>query len=1211
MLRKSFHGWLATLCVAVGILASRCVAQDIANAPWDPGFEQGVKWWGRTVREQGKIIFRADAGQPGGEDAGVSIGPGLGISGSGGLVMESSSRQQYFAFVNCRTAFPVQEKRRYVLECSYNGDIASGWAGMEVRFRGDCRLSGEILQCRKNWPKQEMLRSPRIKGSTHGQWQTMRFPFLVPDGAEGVAVTFIGFDLSGRVAFDDLKLRLDEGKAAIPHLGTQPDWLASLPSEDFLRRSVQLTDFIDVKSRKLAEEQTVVHLGMGQDTLYGVILLHHPHRAIPTVQPLPRDSGGIFTRESIEFFISQVGGGTSPYYHFAMDTAGSLYDAQESMRTWDSAMQVASTELDAERSQIRFALPLRDLGFQEADRGLVQFQFRLNFCRNHRDGQGKVGSSWAPVDFSFHEIDRFPVLQGDGQDYGQVISGLFLMQEQATGIQEDRFWKTDRRIYRELFSDTPTSNGVVSIWCFPVKSTNLVNALQYGYQYSLAEILEEYRKYRLHPHVWMKPPTPDDSIAPVESWCRQTGLGAMVYFSYWGNGCTALYNDKVADKLFQELEEYLERHKGAVMGVHLGDECLSVFEESFINRARNPKQAARAATPEFQEALRRVRDEYGYGRFGLPSSLQAENEPFQWLATRKFIIDRMLQFQERLYGITRRYSQADGTHLLCQTATGREQTHLFHPERFAPWCDLVALQSNPARLHRLAFMAKFMTDLSQGKPVSAVDHLEHLYGAFGAEKTAACLSQLARGGVTGLIRWGADHINGRRLKNGSIFCRYGHRPRWNTLNETSLVFSQMPRLRFPRPEYAVLLSQDSALSKRANSLPEDEAFFGLAGPAVGTWFQYISDIGLLEGRARLEEWRAVFIVKGQILDPKVTAMVERYLNQGGTVICLDTEFASFAPDGTDTTGTVAKLFGAVPEPLRGVICYRLLPGTDIPGCASFEKGLSTFGGGKVALRPTETAVSVLAKFENGLPVVTMKRYPQGGRAILCSLPPFFAMSEDSEWKRCAETVFRQCGISVKQDIWDFHFPFEPEHRPDFSQVCLTGNHFYWWRNQPTAGPNVQLDGAEYSLSLPPDHLKGQGHSLVFPLPQGNLTNREAAFEAGDLSNRKNAALIKAGKLSLEQFADTWTTSEGLRIRFRFPKPVKAQRLKLFFQGVLPPFEVRTSGGLASSPGQQTDQVLCHETSLDGTPTDFLEIALGKQQAEGKLILSEVEIWGQE
>ena len=60
-----------------------------------------------------------------------------------------------------------------------------------------------------------------------------------------------------------------------------------------------------------------------------------------------------------------------------------------------------------------------------------------------------------------------------------------------------------------------------------------------------------------------------------------------------------------------------------------------------------------------------------------------------------------------------------------------------------------------------------------------------------------------------------------------------------------LVFSQMPRLRFPRPEYAVLLSQDSALSKRANSLPEDEAFFGLAGPAVGTWFQYISDIGLL------------------------------------------------------------------------------------------------------------------------------------------------------------------------------------------------------------------------------------------------------------------------------------------------------------------------------------------------------------------------------
>ena len=803
------------------------------------------------------------------------------------------------------------------------------------------------------------------------------------------------------------------------------------------------------------------------------------------------------------------------------------------------------------------------------------------------------------------------MLHGDGTKYGQVISGLFLQKAQAENKSDDRFWKTDRNLYRELFSSTPNPNGIVSIWSSPLKQENLINALQYGYQYSREEILAEYGKYHLHPHVWQVPSNPSDRIEVAEDWCRKTGLGAMVYFGYWQENCAAIYDDAAADRLFAGLERYLKKHEGAVMGVHLGDECFCIYETAFIRRAcsKDPKQRKRAASPAFQQALRTIREQYGYGKFGIPSSPTADNEPFNWIAMRKFILARMLKFQQKLFEITRKYRQADGRPLICQTPTGREQMHLLQPERFAQWCDIVALQSNPARMHQHAFMAKFMTDLSLGKPVSAVDHMENLYGSFGPEKTAAGLSQLARGGVTGLIRWGADHINGKRGKNSSIFCRYGHPARWNTLNDISLKFHEMPLLKFPKPDYAVLLSQDTFLSQRSNTLPDDEAFFGLVGPAAGSWFKYISDIGLMDGKVRLEDWKTVVIVKGTIMDPKIAAALENYLNNGGSIICFDPEVASFSPDGNSTRQWADRIFGVSRTAASGVVCYRIHPDLKWFPDSSFKNGLPTYGVSKYMLRP-EPGTEILARFENGKAAATMKVYPQGGRAILCTLPPGFAMSENPEWIRFALSVLRQSGISVKHNIWNFNFPFEPEKRPVFDSVCLTGNHFYWWRNQPVKEPNVQLKNAFYTLSSAPDHLKGSSPSLKFAFENGNLTNRLSAFEAGDLYNRRNAQLVKSGKLKLSQFADTWSDPDSLKIRFQFPKKVNIRRIRLFYQGSLPPFVVKTAVGTVKNPERTTDQVMCQEVSLSGGSTDFLEIIFGRNTKPGKLTLSEIEIWGE-
>lgn len=1199
---------LTAICGSLLMLLSVAYASEgknIVNAPWDPGFEQGSRWWGRVVRSK-KTVYAEKSAKA--NIPGVQIAAGEGLEGSGGLSINNAEMPQYFAFVTNRSYFPVKAKQRYIIEFSYNANIGTGSARAEIAFRENCKMVKGRLQSGKKRPEKEKIKTPWIKGSTGGQWQNVRIPFTVPDGVNGIGLSFVAYNFSGKISFDNLNIYPDDGKLYIPYIGNAADKLDEF-SADFMKKAVKLNDFTHSKVGKLVEEPTEVYLGLSTDALHGAILLHHPGRKLSAGEKLPHDGNQVFLRDVIEFFITQVGGAESPYYQFAMDSVGSLYDGQGTSADWNSSIKTKVLNLKPGLTVIRFALPLKDLGFTEADRGLVKFQWKLNFCRTHRPaGKAKYSSTWAPIGHSFHEIGKFPMLLGDGKNHGQVLSGLFLKQIMQNKEPEDYFWRTDRKLYKELFSDKPNPNGIVSIWAQPLKSRNITNALQYGYKYSRKDVLDEYKKYKLNPHVWQSQPTADDRIDIVRDWCRETGLGAMVYFQYWGDSCAALYDDKVADKIFNSLEKYLEKNKGAVKGVHLGDECMSIYETAFLRRAVNPKAKDRKR-PEFQRALKRIKEEFGYGKYGAPSSMTTDDEPFNYLAMRKFIISRMLEFQERLYKITRKYTQPNGKPLVCQTATAREQMHLLYPERFSKWCDVVALQSNPARLHRHVFMAKYMTDLSLGKPVSAVDHLEHLFGSFGPEKVAACMSQLARGGVTGLIRWGYDHIGGQRGKNNTLYCGNGHLPRWNTLNDISLKFKEMPLLKFPEPSYAVLLSQDTFLTKRSNTLTEDEAFMGLVGPGAGTWFKYISDSALLDGKARLEDWKAVVIVRGSVLEPRVVAMLEKYLANGGKVICFDPEIASFAPDGTATDASRNAIFGTESVPVKGTVYYRVVPDGKQLGIKTDKNGLTTYGISKYTFNPAKDT-AVIARFEDGKAAATIKRYPNGGFAVLCALTPISSMSENSAWVNFAIGLFKKFGVPVKHDIWNFHFPFEPEKRPVFDSLCLTGNNSYWWRNQPVKTANAQLADAEYTLSVAPDHLQNQKTPLKFSFKNGNLTNRLDAYETGDIYSPRNKNLVKSGKLGIHKFADTWSKARAMKIDFRFGQRVKVQKVRLFYHGVLPAFTVKTAKGTVKSAEKFTDQVLCVELDVAKGETDFLEINFADPSGNGKLILSEIEIWGE-
>ena len=1157
------------------------------NKKWNPEFEEGAKWWKDVSAPNGKF------------SPGVRFDPSAGENNSGGFVLDNPKNN--WSGIFARTIYMVEPGQSYLLEVRYKSAMTGGRAGVVLRFWSGCVQKGLWAEGKKRLDV--ILRSPKITKSTNGNWVTLRFPFTVPKEANGVHLEISGSGLRGSIVFDDVKLTLDRGDFAIPYLDKAPEFQGK-PNPEFQKKAVKLSDFVSFPSGAIAKEKTEVYLAMTGSTLFGTALLYHPGRDVNTPLKKKYDDRSVFRNESIEFFITQTGRTNNPYYHFVFDTAGNILDGQEMSSAWNSKCKAWGGKVSKDCSLIQFMIPLKDIGYDEnSERGLVKLLWKINISRNHSSGK-RVYSTWTPLRTSFHEISRFRMFYGEGKNYGQVLSGIAL--PDGTGDDgdsaDDIYWKTSKRLYKELFTNETPFQGKnsVTVWHHPTHPKNISNALQYGYQYSIDEILEEYKKYNIHPDIRLSG-TPQE----VLDWCKKTGIGAMVYFGYYNHDYKAVYDPGIRKKIVDELDEFLKKHDGMIMGVRLGDEVLSHYDRSLIRKSHNPAYKNDIV---FQKTLERIKRDYGYGKFSIPSSEKSDDEPFQWLAVRKYCIDVMIELQKELFRLSRKHRQPDGQPLVCKSFGGTEWMHLTQPSRFAAYVDVMNVQSNPQFPQRPAFMAKYMKDLT-GKPVWGICHTENTYGSFGTEKTAAIFSQLARGGATGLEHWPADWRGHTAMRGGTVFCRYGHRPRWETTLEISKAIQTMPLLKFPKEDFAFFLSNDTALSKRWNHLNEEENLFSLLGPAAGTWFRFISDTQIQYGTAKLTDWNIIVIAKAHILDPKLAEKFQEFLRKGGTLICLDPEIFRYAPDAANTSHLAKEIFGTEKVSIENSANLKLKL-SDHPVWNGMKKTITPpiLGSAKYKLIPADNT-SVLATFSDGSAAVTMKTYPGGGKAILSAVPPIRAYADNSEWISLVKHVARKNNCAVDNDIWNFNFPYTPEKKPVFSQICLTGNHFYWWRNKPVKEANSESQRGTYSVTLLPDHLIKTKHNGVFPFGKGNLTNRLSALTAGDIAHDGNRKLVKSGQLRMDMFADTWSDPAAFDTKFRFDKNVCPTELVLFWQGELPDFTIKFPNGKEiRCKGETTTQVLKRSIPLPGTRINELTVSFDKRKNGNKLTLSEVEIW---
>ena len=1162
-------------------LALSLFALENLRGKHDPGFERGTDW--RTmVKGDPHSFFSKDAG----------------IDGSGAAVV--SSKEETSSGFFAQGFVPIVGGRKYTVEARFKGTVKSGYAYIAAALWEKTRGTSQLPESRRV----STIESPAITECSPDIWSSVHITLTAPEECNGIHIHLGTKEFIGTIAFDNVAVYELDDTISIPQL-SQPPVLDGKLDESFAKEATRFTDFMQfpLQKGKLSAEQTEVYVGMTPVYLYAAYLLHHAANRTLKGAMHQRDDGALFNDEdSIELFVTPMAT-EDACCHIAMNAYGAIYDALDGNANWDATIEVAAGKLDDSCDVIEFRVPLKELGYNHAvDAGIVPLDFKMSFCRNISGVQGEHYTTWSRLLGRFEEPQNFRRFKGLGTDCGRNCSERYWRRENVRDIVEKKAeicWQVEKPLYEELISGKshPEHGEGAYIWTRPLEAINISFGLQYGFAYSKADILKEYEKHRLHSF------THYSGIKGMAEWSRETGVGQCLYFPYFIEDWSAPYKPDVYQKMYDITRKTLEENPDAVWGISLGDEAFEWLLYHFIDNANDPKKLE--ASPELREAVRVVKEQYGFGKYGVPTASKGTpKERFEWLATKNYMFARTQAMQRDLYKLCQEY-RFRGKPLVCISGDPMGGLNVVQQQsRDRNYCDVFTGQvvPTPSRWRQnLCFTTKVLKDFT-GKSVWPCAHVEPYSRSNDVLTTIEYLSQVARGGGSGLQIWNYDLANDNRRMCNTCFDYYGHRPRWETIMDVVDRFCKMGQLRFPKDEMAIYLSTDTFSCYRDPPCETSEALFTFAGPSSGAWFKFISGTQLRDKEIRLNDWKVILFANADVEYVGNQQAFLDYVKNGGTLVCFDPKAFSFNEDGTETAANREELFGAKSVSANQYGGFRFVENALSAG---ISKEVFYHASSAYRLEPMPET-KVLATASDGSVAATIKEYPGGGRAVLFTMAPRNTHVESGSWRRMMRQFIINLGIAVDQDIWRFKFPATAETEPVFTESCLTGNYFYWHLNRPVKAANALCADGFYTYTLPPD---GDEPGRKYSFPEGNLCNRFKATELGDYYNRKNKKLLDEGKLSTRMFFDTWKKGDAFEIAVDLGRKAELSTLKLFFSGNLPAVTATLDDGVVfTAEGEETNEVHLLEIPLNAA-SKTIKLAIPARQPGKKLILSEMEIWG--
>lgn len=474
-----------------------------------------------------------------------------------------------------------------------------------------------------------------------------------------------------------------------------------------------------------------------------------------------------------------------------------------------------------------------------------------------------------------------------------------------------------------------------------------------------------------------------------------------------------------------ELRMHAERFKGKpYVFVYIGKDEPSI---------RIPEGPISSWGPFGKQCAGEVLRDYGFGKYAIPAPQDpqflgdAKNRPFRWIAFNRWMADKYVASKRVMYEALKsvdplaRYNPCDYWFM-----TG------FTPYDFAamaPYSDIVecdpyasSAERIPGRgLYNHSFGAKFLSDLT-GRPVRAI---VQAFDYAGYEMTPEDLREW----VSQSMRGGASHISYYQMDNP----RFNDPERWAMMLHLSKTITTMNAIDGPTDaEVAILYSADSHRSE-GPSTKANEIYtaHSILGERVGSWFDFVDDDSLVRGEKSLAKYKALYVPLGTYQRESVVKQMEKFLQDGGTVICGDPSVFSWDIDGKDLSKYRERIFGVRTNGALDRTSMILRADGGIPGLVAGKTlpiyrpiardGWSEENGWKV--ETAREGVDVLATFTDGTPAITMARYGKG-RAIYFAANPFVpeCLMGDGRWDAFFRALQQYLGAKTDRPIWRFKLP---------------------------------------------------------------------------------------------------------------------------------------------------------------------------------------------
>ncbi len=680
---------------------------------------------------------------------------------------------------------------------------------------------------------------------------------------------------------------------------------------------------------------------------------------------------------------------------------------------------------------------------------------------------------------------------------------------------------------------------------------------------------------------------------------------------------------------------YLDARKALSLGTSTGEEIKrpwaldSYAVEAYLNEARNTIQAAgkhpnirylfagdedwegklhknllrlldkKERHPQVVAADREIREKYGFGKYGLPES-STDTNPFRWIATFRWEIDKMLEIQHKVKRMIRK--DAPDVKLISWDSIGGHRPYGI--SRWGKVFDVITFQlypsRNPAR-EDFGFVTKFYSDLSGSDEIWPVPHVEHYAANFSTDEVEELLSQTFRNGATGLHLYPGDTLHKRGGKGHHSTDRIGAPERWNVVRSLIERLNTPFRVKQPTADTAIFYSNTSyqgtgpgeGHSFSYKTRNEVEWAYTVLGPRLQSALKFVDDLSVTKRPDLLSQYKTIYIPYMPIADnPEYEALLA-YVEQGGTLVVCDPLAFRHRSDGSE-------------REVEAILPPVISADTGTP-----QPVTTGFTGKPQSLDPVgisyclKSEGKTLATYPDGAPAVIERSLGEGKVIYFGTNPMVSKVIHDEGWIAFFAALQEEAGASKGNPVWRFRFPSTPplkRERP--SGTCLTANYFEWTLSKPKLVSNATVGGS-YRLSVSEKSGKEQADADI-PFAKGKLTDRHRGAFSSNTADATN-------------FVASWAGDQPVEIVYDFHRTVKADTARLFYSGNLPSGWCDTSEDgenwkkkaewEASRTNKPEDVAL---KTLAFSPEDGRYVRLNFDATDGEeFILVETEIWGEE